>query len=237
MKRFYQSVAVVLGADGYEIHLDGRAVKLPETRQVLSVAMEPIAQAVAAEWDAQTDEIIPDSMPMMQIVSTCLERVSHQRSAMTQRLLSYVDTDLLFYRADKPPELVAEQERLWNPVLQSFEHKAACSITTTTGLNALKQPAALHDYVRDYVEGLSDEAFTVLQIIVPLAGSVLTGVAFVQGDLDAAEVMSICRVEERHKDTIYDAEKYGPDPSIEKADKAMMLDLVTGRQYLNLLDA
>jgi hypothetical protein len=37
------------------------------------------------------------------------------------------------------------------------------------------------------------------------------------------------------KDSLYDAEKYGADPILEKAQKAAMQDLTAAQDYLSLL--
>lgn len=235
MKRFYKSVSVAPCGQGggFEIHLDGRPIRLPDTKSVLSVSTRDLADAIAAEWEAQGAEVVPDSMPMMQIACTCLEKVAVQRAAMQAQILRYVDTDLLYYRTDKPPELLEAQEAAWDPLLAMFAERYGVDFQITQDLVALKQDVAVHEAVRRYCEGLTDAEFTVLQIAVPLSGSVITGILFTSGDLTVNEVLDVARVEERFKDGIYDAEKYGPDPSIEKADKAMMADLLACLLFLD----
>ena len=235
MNRFYKKAHAVQSDDAYEVQLDGRSVKLPESKQPLSVPTLALAEHIAAEWDAQDGAIVPDSMPLMQIASTCLDKVSGLRAAMHAQLMKYVDTDLLFYRTDNPPDLRALQEAAWDPVLAMFADEYNVQPQVTDGLVALSQPAALHTAIDGLLSDLSDEAFTVAQIAVPASGSLITGILFTQGKLDADQVLAIARVEERHKDSIYDAEKYGPDPAIEKSDEAMMRDLRACRQYLDLL--
>ena len=237
MKRFYKQAQAVQNGDVYEVQLDGRSVKLPESKAPLSMPVRGLAEAIAAEWDAQEGAVVPDSMPLMQIASTCQDKVSKLREAMHDQLMKYVDTDLLFYRTDNPPDLRTLQETAWDPVLDEFETRYGVRPIVTDGLVALSQPQALHDVIDDILSKLPDEAFTVAQIAVPASGSLITGILFTLGALDAERVLSICRVEERHKDGIYDADKYGQDPSIEKADKAMMQDLQACRQYLDLLAA
>lgn len=237
MKRFYKEVSLFDSGQGFEVHLDGRSVKLPQSKRTLGIAQKPLAQAVADEWAAQVEQIIPDTMPLMQIVSTCLEKVSVQRAAMHAQLLNYVDTDLLFYRTDKPPQLRALQEAAWDPVIDRFVDQFCVRPQVTYGLVALSQPQALHEAIDQAIAPMTDEYFTVLQIAVPAAGSVMTGLLFTQGDLTPEEVLAIARVEENHKDSLYNADKYGRDPALEKADAAMLRDLQACRQYLDLLAA
>ena len=236
MKRFYKDVRVVpLAGVGYEIHLDGRPVRLSETKAVLRVSRAIIADAVAREWEAQDGDILPDTMPIMQIVSTCLERVASQRLQMQAQILRYVDTDLLFYRADEAEPLSVLQARAWDPLLDKFKSYCGVDLSVTTALVALEQDRALHDYIADVMGCYSDEEFTVFQIVVSLLGSVVSGILFMRGDLQPQEALAMSRVEERYKDQLYDAETYGPDPSIEKADKVAIRDLEACRRYLSLI--
>lgn len=49
----------------WEVTLDHRRLKTP-SGQVLAVSSEPLARAIAAEWDAQTEII---TLPTMHLVS------------------------------------------------------------------------------------------------------------------------------------------------------------------------
>ncbi len=57
-KRFYKAVSVAPRDDLFEVHLDGRAIRTP-AKQPLAVATEPLARAIAAEWEAQANASIP----------------------------------------------------------------------------------------------------------------------------------------------------------------------------------
>lgn len=232
MKRFYKDVSLCPVEGGYGVVLDGRPVKLPGGSAVLCVAHKALADLVAAEWAAQGDVIVPDEMPVMQIVSTCALEVGAQRPAMEAQIFKYIDTDLLYYRAPGPDALVRAQQAVWDPLLAAFSKRFGVDADVTDGLVALRQGEALHAAVRGYVSGLSDEEFTVLQIVVPLSGSVVLGCLFTAADVGAVDVLAAARVEERFKDEMYDAERYGPDPAIEKADIAMMRDLQACGLYL-----
>ncbi len=238
MNRFYKTAeAVACKIEGqrepfYEIHLDGRAVKTP-ARKSLSVKSKRLADQIAAEWLAQVDQIIPQTMPLMQIVTTCIDHVSQHREAMTDQLLKYIDTDLLFYRAETPKALAVKQAQMWDGILAVYQEESDISLQTTYGLDVLNQPAAHHKGVEDYIRALSDEAFTVLQIVTPISGSIIMGVLFTQGALTPEQTLSAARVEERYKDGLYNAEKYGQDPVIEKADKQALTDLEACSVYLS----
>src|SRR5205807_469752 len=72
----------------------------------LSVPTRGLAEAIAAEWSAQGEEIVPATMPLMQLAATALDRVAPARARTVDQLVRYGETDLLCYRADAPPDLV-----------------------------------------------------------------------------------------------------------------------------------
>jgi len=57
-KRFYKEVTVEPKDGGYVILLDGRVLKTPK-KQPLIIDNEKRAKLVAAEWEAQAEEINP----------------------------------------------------------------------------------------------------------------------------------------------------------------------------------
>ncbi|MGH6920932.1 MAG: ATP12 family protein, partial [Geminicoccaceae bacterium] len=97
MKRFYQTVSVVAGADGHRILLDGRPVHSP-ARQPLRVPSAALAEAVADEWRGQGETIDRAGMGLTRLVSTALDRMPALRGAAIDEALGYAETDLLCYR-------------------------------------------------------------------------------------------------------------------------------------------
>lgn len=234
MKRFYKLVSVHETQDGHEIHLDGRAVKTP-MKAALSCASEKLAGAMMTEWAAQEEEILPDTMPLTQILSTRIDRVAQERGAMEPLILAYLNTDLVCYHADNPEALRAQQISMWGVSLSWFEQKYGGALLVTDGLAALTQPEELHAAVRDNVQNLTADYFTILQLVCAASGSLVLALAFVHGEVDAAHIFDAVRIEESYKDDLYNAEKYGPDPAQDKKDKALLRDLKAAEQYLKLI--
>lgn len=235
MKRFYKLVSTHQTQNGFEIHLDGRAVKTP-MRETLNAPTQGLANAIMEEWAAQGDDITPDTMPITQILSTRLDRVAHERGAMEPLILAYLDTDLVCYRTEKPDELRARQDKMWGVSLSWFEAQYGGVLKITDGLAALSQAPVLHDAVGKFVKSLDDDYFTILQLVCAASGSLVLALAFVNGAVDEDHIFEAVRIEESYKAEIYDAEKYGPDPAQEKKDKALLRDLNAAAQYLSLID-
>jgi chaperone required for assembly of F1-ATPase len=234
MKRFYTLVSTRKTEGGYEIHLDGRPVKTP-LKNLLRVPNEDLASLLVREWAAQEGSIIPDTMPITQIVSTRIDRVPNERAAMSAALFKYMDTDLLCYRTDDPPELGEMQAQSWDRWLTWFADRFGSALETTFTIRALKHPEEAHKAVQDYVKNLDDNRFTVFQLVTPLSGSIILALAFVEGAITPEELFDATHVEEYHKAQIYDEEKYGPDPMQEKKDIALRRDLEAAHTFLQNL--
>lgn len=225
MKRFYNLVSTHKEDGGWAVHLDGRPVKTP-AKALLIAQSEKLADEIVKEWAAQEETIEPETMPLTQILSTQIDRIGAQRPEITVMVCKYLNTDLLCYRAeDEPPGPAKKQAEIWDPWLQWFEDKFGATLQTTQALAALTQDGAAHKAVRDYINALDDARFNVLQLVVSASGSLVLGLAFVEQAISPEQVLEAARVEENLKDEIYNAEKYGRDPMLEKKDAATLRDL------------
>ena len=109
MKRFYKLVSTKKEPGGFGVCLDGKPVKTPSGTLLLAPT-ENLADEIVKEWAAQEEIIVPDSMPLTQILTTKIDRISKERQAMSEAVMKYLDTDLLCYRTTEPPELAQMQQ-------------------------------------------------------------------------------------------------------------------------------
>lgn len=63
-KRFYKSTNILRSDGKFEITLDQRKLKTPKGN-LFTVDSEPLAIAVATEWDSQKDKIIQSKMHLV----------------------------------------------------------------------------------------------------------------------------------------------------------------------------
>jgi len=234
MKRFYTIVSTKKDVNGYSILLDHRPVKTP-SKATLYAPNERIANLIVQEWAQQTETINPDTMPIMQIVTTQQDKVAYEREVMTSEILKFLNTDLLCYGSDEIDALKSAQEEIWTPHLQWFEDKFAVALKTTKSIAALQHPQQAHDAVKKYVDALDNAHFTVAQIATPLSGSLVLALAFVERAITAEHILKAIFVEEDFKDTLYDAAQYGFDPMIEKKKSALMIDLKAAEAFMDAL--
>ncbi|HUG62393.1 MAG TPA: ATP12 family chaperone protein, partial [Methylomirabilota bacterium] len=115
-KRFYRTATFASADDGYRVLLDGRPVRTP-ARAVLAVPFDDVAEALAAEWNAQGERIDPASMPLTRIVNIAIDGVGAVADAVKDEIVAYAGTDLLVYRADGPARLVKRQTMTWDTIV------------------------------------------------------------------------------------------------------------------------
>lgn len=235
MKRFYKEVSIDEASEpGFLVLLDGRSVKTP-SRRLLSLPAQALAQQVAAEWDAQDEMIDPETMPLMQLCTTVLDQVAEGRDVMAATALSYLDTDLLCYRAPDDEPVAAAQKAAWDPFLDWFSGRFGAALATTTGLSALRQDQAAHEAVRKQAGSYDEWHFGAFQMLVPLTGSVVLALAVMEGHGDTETIYRAVNVEEDYKAAIYNESLHGPAPQQEKRQNALRRDLDAARLYLDSL--
>ncbi len=116
-RRAYRTAGVAEADGAFAIVLDGRPVRTP-AKAPLAVPSRALAEAIACEWQAQGERVDPDSMPLTRIASIAIDLVAPRRDSVIAEIAKYAGTDLVCYRAERPPELVARQHATWQPLVQ-----------------------------------------------------------------------------------------------------------------------
>ena len=204
-KRFWKSVAVEACEGGFIVKLDARPVKTPG-KQVLVVPTAAMAQAIAAEWDAQQGLVRPETMPYTRAANSALEKVMPQFAEVVGLLAAYGDTDLLCYRATGPVELIARQSAAWDPLLDWAATALDAPLTASAGVMHIAQPVASTARLHALTAALTPFQIAAFHDLVMLSGSLVLAFAVIHGRLDAAKAWAISRIDET-----YQAELWGED--------------------------
>src|SRR4029450_1688576 len=116
-KRFFKRVHTGhVDTGGVAIFLDGKPVLTPARRKFVAPA-QALADAVAAEWEAQADVIDPARMPLTRLCNAVIDAVVDAPAPVTEEVARYLRSDMLFYRAEAPAALARMQSQAWDPVL------------------------------------------------------------------------------------------------------------------------
>ncbi|MBI1300841.1 MAG: ATP12 chaperone family protein [Alphaproteobacteria bacterium] len=234
MKRFYKTVSTKEAAGGYLILLDGKPVKTQSGKE-LNAKNQNLAEKIMLEWAEQKESINPDSMPLTQILNTEIDHVASERAKMQEAVLNYFNTDLLCYWASAPESLIEKQKALWQPQLDWFAKKFGHTLKTTTALKALIHSTDIHKILKQYVESLDHAHFTALQIATSVSGSIILGIITIEKAASPEQLVDVIYLEENFKSDLYNANKYGVDPMLEKAQAAVLRDLTAVQTYVSCL--
>ncbi len=235
MKKFYTLVSTKKTDEGFAIQLDGKSVKTP-SGQTLVAPSKPLADAIVQEWAAQDDTIDANSMPLTALLNTAIDR-ARDRETLTKSLLKYLDTDLLCYRVKEPAALAAREKETWDKWLTWFDEHFEVPLDVTFGLDALSQDEEAHDRVWNYLEGLDEYYFAILQVVTSQAGSIVMGLAFVEGEITPDELFDAHWLEEKYYAEIANEAIHGEDPVIAKKQAAMRAEIEAAQRFLDYLNA
>lgn len=193
-RRFYRKAEAGTHESGHTVLLDGRAVKTP-SKSVLAVPSLALAEAMAAEWEAQRELIDPRTMWLTKLANTAIDLVAPRRGDVIAELVKYSATDLLCYRAEHPAALVSRQSALWDPLL-GWAAERGISLLPTTGILHIAQPADSLDAYGLAVDRLDSFRIAALHNAVTLTVSAVIGLAMTLGRLTAEEAFDTAHVDE-----------------------------------------
>ena len=193
-RRFYER-AEVEDADGeFRVVLDGRPVKTP-ARRTLAAPKRALAQALAAEWDAQRDVIDPAKMPLTRLANTIIDGVTDAPSAVADEVKRYLACDLVFYRAPGPAGLVAWQAEAWDPVLAWVRETLGARFVLAEGIAFVAQPAQSLAAASSAIP-TDPWRLGAMHAITTLTGSALIAIALARGALSVDAAWAAAHVDE-----------------------------------------
>jgi chaperone required for assembly of F1-ATPase len=228
MKRLYREVAVAAQPDGYGVALDGKRVTTP-AGAALVVPARRLAEAIAEEWSAQGERVVPRTMPMTQLTATALDRVAPARAPVIDALIRYGETDLLCYRATEPSDLVARQAAMWQPLVDWVELRHDVRLEVTNGLMPRPQPAAALAALRGALEPLDAWRLTGVNAATAAAGSLVLALALLERRLSAEEAWALSQLDET-----FQIERWGEDLEAARRRAELRADLVAAGRFLAL---
>ena len=229
MKRVYREVRVAPAGAGWSILLDARTLQTP-ARAPLLLPQQGLAEAIAAEWDAQTDKVVPVTMPLMQLAATAIDRTAAQRGRTIDEIVGYTGTDLVCYRAERPPELVARQSATWQPLVDWVMLRFDAALLVTTGIVPKAQPIAAIAALRAAVEPLDAFWLTALHSATTACSSAAIALALVERYLDAEAAWHASQLDET-----FQIEQWGEDYEAAARRVALKRDIEATARFMELL--
>jgi chaperone required for assembly of F1-ATPase len=228
-KRFYAGAGVAEAKNRFTVTLDGKPIKTPSGRQVIAPARS-IAEAIAAEWNAQGDTIDPLTMPLTRFANSVIEGVVDKVEAVADDVAKYLGSDLLFYRAGHPEALVAREAAHWDPILFWAADALGAHFILAEGIVHARQPASAVAAAR---AALPPDAWSIaaLHVMTTLTGSALLALALFHGVIDQDQAWAAAHVEED-----WNIEKWGVDEEVAARRAARLVDFKAAANILKVLN-
>jgi chaperone required for assembly of F1-ATPase len=229
MKRFYKTVTVTESADGFGVALDDKTLRSPAKR-ALNLPSRALAEALAAEWDGQGEEIRPGTMKLMALVSTSIDLVADKRAEVAAEAASYAGTDLLCYRAEAPESLVQRERAMWQPLLDWATDRFDAPLRVTAGIVPIEQPADSLKALRAVLDGFDPLTLAAVADLTAACGSLILALAVWDGRLDAAGAYEATLLDESFQN-----ERWGEDAEAMVRRRRLEADIQAGALFLALL--
>jgi len=228
-KKFYQSADVAVLGNGFTVELDGRPVRTPAGKPLV-VPNNELARAQADEWQAQGENIDPNSMPVTGLVNTALDRTGTERPAMMRSVLRFAETDLLCYRAEAPQDLVDLQHGIWQPLLDWAGEIHGARLKVTSGILPIAQPAGAVGALEKALGIYDDLEFTAVSSLAAACGSLIIALALAHRHINALEAFEASEI-----DHDYQIRHWGLDPEIEARQRTLKSDISAAETILRAL--
>ena len=193
-RRFYATVATAAVADGYAVRLDDKPVRTP-ARRVLAAPTLALAEAIAAEWQAQKDVIDPAKMPLTRLANAIIDGVADAPLPVADEIAKYLASDLLFYRAGSPPGLVECQARHWDPILDWARQALGADFRLGEGVVYVAQPQTTLAAACAAIP-LEPWRLGAVHVVTTLTGSALIALAMARGALSVDAAWQAAHVDE-----------------------------------------
>jgi len=228
-RRFYRDAHVDAGEAGVAIRLDGRAVRTP-ARRVLEVPTRALAEALAAEWNAQGELIDPMTMPLTRLANSIIDGVVAAPAAVAAEIERYLACDLIVYRAEGPRELVARQAEVWDPLVDWASSALGADFVLAQGVKFVVQSPATLAAAR---AALPRDPWRLgaLNAITTLTGSAAIALAILLGRLSADAAWAAAHVDED-----WNMERWGRDAAALERRAGQFKELKAAVNMLGMLE-
>jgi chaperone required for assembly of F1-ATPase len=229
MKRRYTETGIVVVGELYAVALDGKAIRTPAKRDLV-VPSADLAEAIAAEWQAQGAEVMPHTMPLTRLTSTAIDLVAQRREQVVAEVVNYAGSDLLCYRAEQPPELIAREHAAWQPLVEWATLRYDAPLIVTSGILPVRQPRATMRAFAAAVDAYDPLMLTALHAITTAGGSLVIALAVIEERLDAAAAFAAAQLDES-----FEIEKWGEDAEQGERRAALQDDIAAAARFAALL--
>ena len=205
MKRFWTEAAVAAASSGWQVLLDGRAVKT-QAGSAQIVPNPALAAALADEWAAQGASVDPDTLPLRDLADLAIDVIAADRARTIAALLRYAETDTLCYRAEAEEPLHTRQIELWEPLLLAAETRWQVQFQRVSGVIHRPQSDDTLGRLEQVLAAYNHFTLAALTTLSALSASLTIALAALEPGADVTVLWDAANLEED-----WQAELWGSD--------------------------
>lgn len=199
VKRFYKQATVLSNGDKFEIALDHRKLKTPKGK-VFEVSSEPLAFAVAVEWESQKETINRSAMHLTSLCNTVLDNPhNNTKEDIVSGIVQYLETDTVLFQSNDEEELYSLQKNRWDPLIQWFCDRFQVDIIKTCSIEAPKITSDTKDIITKHLLSYNFEAIHGFKYGVDTIKSVILTLAASENVIGVEEAVELSRLEEEYQ--------------------------------------
>ncbi len=226
-KRFWTNAHAEPCDGGYTVRLDARPVRTPN-KAPLVLPTQAMAEAIAAEWQAQGTKIDPASMPHTRAANSAIDKVTPQFDEVVTLLAAYGETDLLCYRGAEPA-LRRRQDAAWDPLLEWSAKTLAAPLNVTTGVIPVAQPQLSLDRLTARLRAMTAFEIVAAHDLIAISGSLVLTLAVTSRFIDPEAAWAASRIDET-----WQSEVWGVDAEAAQAETRRKGDFLQAERFFRL---
>ncbi|MEL6387283.1 MAG: ATP12 family protein [Pseudomonadota bacterium] len=204
LKRFYSKATAQSAGTGWSVELDKRPIKTPAGASLI-LPSEPLAKAVAAEWNCQPETVDIARLHLTRLANVAIDRTPLTRADLVDEVARYCETDLTCFLASETA-LRRRQDEAWRPWRDWAGRVHGMVLVPVEGVIAAPQPADSLYAARQLAQSYDDFRLTGLAFGCGIFGSAVLSFAVIERALAAGEAFAASVVDE-----CYQEEQWGQD--------------------------
>ena len=150
------------------------------------------------------------------------------REKIITDILSFVDTDVLFFRAEYPDNLIKKQNEKWNPLLEWFKKEYGVEPKVTSQITPPKQDKKLAKVIGDEVSKMSGRELIAFSKTAGGFTSLILALAVMKKHISVDDAFALSRLDE-----LFQNEMWGEDKEALNSRKLALNDVKNAMRLIN----
>ena len=169
-------------------------------------------------------------MPFTGLANGAIDQIAPNRESFAAGVANYGTSDLLCYRAEGPAQLVERETAAWDPLLDWARRRYDVTFRVTQGIIPVDQPPETLERLDAAVKALDPFTLAGLSTLVTLSGSLVCGLAIVEGGHDADTIWTASEIDEA-----WEVEQWGEDAEAAARSARRREEFAMARRFCELV--